>query len=971
MKRLFFLLLATLLVATLYPCTAQTQYSYETVKNDPLNARIYTLSNGLKVYLSVNREQPRIQTYIPVRVGGKNDPDETTGLAHYFEHLMFKGTTHFGTQNYAQEKPMLDRIEQLFEVYRTTRGEAERKALYHQIDSISYEASKLAIPNEYDKLMAAIGSEGSDAYTSYDVTCFTEDIPSNEIENWAKIQSDRFANCVIRGFHTELEAVYEEKNMSLTSDGERAIDSLFHVLFVHHPYGTHTVLGTQEDLKNPSITNIKNYYKKWYVPNNIAICMSGDLDYDKTIAIIDRYFGSLTPNKELQRPIFAPEQEITTPVNKEVTGLEAEQLYMGWRVQGENDVRATDRLNLLSSILSNGTAGLLDLNVNQQQKVLECDAGCYSLADYGMFYMIGRPKEGQSLDEVKNIMLEQMKLLREGKFDESLVSATVANMKLKFQHRLESNDSRASMFVNSFVNGVAWQDYAHEMQRLDSITKEDLVAFAARYLKDNNYVTVYKRQGNPDNIKKMEKPQITPIFTNRDTASNFLKEVQAAEPAPISPVFVDYHKDLTRGTIGSLPLLYKKNDMNDIFTLEYRFEVGSDKDKVLPVAAQYIDYLGTADMSNEQIKKAFYDLACDYRLRLGGDWLYITVSGLAENMAKAASLTEKLMTGAKPDETILTSLKADILKERADSKSNQEANVDCLTNYLMYGAKNPSTDILSADALQKLTGEEVLSHLKGLYGYKHEVLYYGPASQSEVTALVAKIHKTSKNLKAPDTTPTYPIKETKENTVYMAPYDANQVYMRSFTNLEQKYDAKRVPLTTLYNEYFGSGMNGIVFQEMREARGLAYTAYAVMSTPTRLHNPLFFTTFIATQNDKTNDALKEFDEIVNNMPVSQKAFDIAKRSLLTRLRTQRITRRDVIYSYIGARYMGLDYDINKSIYEALGKMTLDDVVKYQQQDVKGRLYNHAILGRESDLDMNTLSKYGRIVHLSTEDIFGY
>ena len=143
-----------LLMAASVSSASLKDYRYETVPNDPLKARIYTLDNGLKVYMTVNKEQPRIQTYIAVRVGGKNDPAETTGLAHYFEHLMFKGTKKFGTQNYEAEKPLLDQIEQQFEIYRKTTDEAERTAIYHKIDSLSYEASKLAIPNEYDKLMA-------------------------------------------------------------------------------------------------------------------------------------------------------------------------------------------------------------------------------------------------------------------------------------------------------------------------------------------------------------------------------------------------------------------------------------------------------------------------------------------------------------------------------------------------------------------------------------------------------------------------------------------------------------------------------------------------------------------------------------------------------------------------------------------------------------------------------------------------
>ena len=302
-----------LLVAiSLGSCTSK--YSYETVPNDPLKARIYTLDNGLKVYMTVNKETPRIQTYIAVRVGGKNDPAETTGLAHYFEHLMFKGTTNFGTQNYEIEKPLLDQIEEQFEVYRKTTDSLERKAIYAKIDSISYEASKYAIPNEYDKLMAAIGANGTNAYTSFDVTCYTEDIPSNQIDNWAKIQAERFENCVIRGFHTELETVYEEKNMSLTRDPRKVYEAVLSSLFPHHPYGTQTVLGTQEDLKNPSITNIKEYYKKWYVPNNMAICLSGDFDPDQMIATIDKYFGGLKPNTDLPKLDLPKETPITAPV---------------------------------------------------------------------------------------------------------------------------------------------------------------------------------------------------------------------------------------------------------------------------------------------------------------------------------------------------------------------------------------------------------------------------------------------------------------------------------------------------------------------------------------------------------------------------------------------------------------------------------------------------------------------------------
>src|SRR3712207_4147316 len=526
-------------------CTSSGKYDYETVPNDPLKARIYTLDNGLKVYLTVNKETPRIQTYIAVRVGGKNDPAETTGLAHYFEHLMFKGTRQFGTQNYEAEKPLLDEIERQFEIYRKTKDEAERKAIYRVIDSLSYEASKYAIPNEYDKLMTAIGSTGTNAYTWYDQTVYQEDIPSNQVENWAKIQADRFGNNVIRGFHTELETVYEEKNMSLTRDMSKVQEAIFSSLFPKHPYGTQTVLGTQDDLKNPSITNIKNYYKQWYVPNNMAICMSGDLDPEATIAIIDKYFGEMKPNPELPVLNLPKEESINEPVVREVMGPDAEMVSLAWRFPGVSD-KEYETMQVISRVLYNGKAGLIDLDLNQQQKVLTGYGYLMGLSDCSALILGGRPKQGQTLEEVRDLMLKEIEKLRMGDFDEKMLEANINNLKLYELQRMENNDGRADMFVRSFINGTSWSDEVTALDRMAKLTKTDIVDFAGKYLKDTNYAVVYKKQGKDPNEKKMSKPEITPIVANRDTASAFLKEIQESKAKPIEPVFLDFEKDMDR-----------------------------------------------------------------------------------------------------------------------------------------------------------------------------------------------------------------------------------------------------------------------------------------------------------------------------------------------------------------------------------------------------------------------------------------
>ena len=541
-------------------------YEYETVKGDPMQTRIYTLPNGLKVYLSVNKEQPRIQTYVAVRTGSRNDPAETTGLAHYLEHLMFKGTRLFGTTDAVKEQPYLDDIERRYEHYRTVTDPEKRRQLYHEIDSVSQIAAQYFIPNEYDKLMAAIGANGTNAYTSNDVTCYVENIPSNEVDNWARIQADRFQNMVIRGFHTELEAVYEEYNMHLTSDFDKEFVALGKKLFPTHPYGTQTTIGTQEHLKNPSITNIKNYFKHYYVPNNVAICMAGDFDPEAVMAIIDKYFGSWKKSEQVKYPYFAPVKDLTAPADTTVIGQEAENVFLGWKMDGSASLQA-DTLDVINLMLANGNAGLIDINVNQKMLCQGVQTGIIDMRDYSQFIMVGQPNEGQSLDEVKAIMLGEIEKLKRGEFSDKLLPSVKNNMKLEFLRSLDSNEIRATSFVNAFVYGRPWKTQVECFDRIAGITKEQIMDFAKRHFTDG-YAIVYKRQGEDPTQKKIEKPAITPIPSNRDLQSALVKEIKESKVKPIEPVFLDYEKDFARTTTKKKqPVYYIQNKQNDPFLL--------------------------------------------------------------------------------------------------------------------------------------------------------------------------------------------------------------------------------------------------------------------------------------------------------------------------------------------------------------------------------------------------------------------
>ena len=973
-KLLKMLGMPALVLAALALGSCSSKYPYETVPGDPLQARIYTLDNGLKVYMSVNKDEPRIQTYIAVRVGGKNDPAETTGLAHYFEHLMFKGTTHFGTQNYEAEKPLLDQIEQQFEVYRQTTDEARRKAIYHTIDSLSYEASKLAIPNEYDKLMAAIGANGTNAYTSFDVTCYTEDIPANQVEEWAKIQADRFRNCVIRGFHTELETVYEEKNMSLTQDNRKVWEATLSALFPHHPYGTQTILGTQEHLKNPSITNIKEYYKVWYVPNNMAICLSGDFDPDQMIQTIDKYFGPLQPNPNLPKLDLPKETDITAPIVREVLGPDAENITLAWRLPAASDPDA-ELMQVVGQILYNGQAGLIDLDLIQQQKTLSAYAYPSLMADYGTFEMAGRPKAGQSLDEVKDLLLGELKKLRDGDFDDALLEATVNNFKLMLQYQLQSNSSRADWFVQSFVNGTDWSNEVSILERASKVTKQQIIDLANKYLRDDNYVAVYKRQGKDPNEKKIDKPQITPIAMNRDTASAFLTQIQAeaAAAAPIEPVFLDYTKDLTQLTAkgGAIPVLYKQNTSDDTFQLVYLFDMGSEQDRYLSLAAQYLEYLGTSDLTPEQVKQEFYRMACSFSVSSGSRRTHVALTGLNEYLPQAMTLFEKLLADAQVNPQAWSNLVADLLKARQDAKLNQSSNFSRLMRYTWYGPEALKLQLTEAE-LKATDPQQLVDRIHGLGSYKHRILYYGPSTTDELLAIIDKQHQTPGTLQdIPAPAYRVTMRQTPETRIFVAPYDAKNLYMIQYSNKGEKFDPAIEPGRQLYDEYFGGGMNSIVFQEMRESRGLAYSAWAGLNAPGYLDQNYYFVSQIATQIDKLMDAVNTFNEIINNMPLSENAFRLAKDAMITRLRTDRITKMNVIWDYLDAEDLGQTVDSRIKLYNDIQNMTLDDAAAFQLQWVKGRTYYYGILGNKKDLDMEALKKIGPVTELTTQDIFGY
>lgn len=961
MKRLLSFLALTLLLV----CGACSRY--ESVQGDPMKTRVYTLKNGLKVYMSVNKDEPRIQTYIAVRVGGKDDPADNTGLAHYLEHMMFKGTEQLGTQSYKAEKPLLSRIDSLFEVYRGLTDPKARAALYEQIDAVSYEASKLAIPNEYDKLMSVIGSEGSNAFTSEDITCYVEEIPSNQVDNWARIQADRFRHCVFRGFHTELEAVYEEKNMTLNDDSEKALDALNAILFPNHPYGLQTVIGTQEHLKNPSLRALRRQKDTYYVPNNMAICLSGDFDPKEMLATIEKYFGDWEPGHVLPDRIRPVKAKLTGSRTREVLGPESEFVLLGWRLPGRNAEDA-EYANLASSILCNGLAGLVDLDLLQPQKVLDVNVSPYDRTDWSLLLAEGYPQQGQTLEEVQELILSEVNRLVAGDFPDQLMEAAKANYRLSIMHSMENNRSRAGLMLNAFSDDRSLKEAVARVRRTETLSKDALVAWAREHLCEDNLGVVYKRTGTDPSVKRIEAPRITPIVTNRDKQSLFFQEIAQTEVRPIEPVFVDYSVDMTVDAYKGMELLYKKNEKNDIATVTFWYDRGLDQLPELHLALDYLRYLGTPDLTPEAFAMGMYSLAGKWSMNVSDNLTTLTVRGLGENIGKLLGMLCDLTEHPVPDPEVLERMKADLIRSRLDDKRRQGACSAALQRYMIYGPEHIRATTLTDQRIRDITSEELMAAIADLLGSKHIILYYGPDSIEKVKEYLSVLR--TEGLR--DVPRSFPKKlQTREPKVFVAQYDSPQFQYLQYSNRGESLIVEQAPYIELFNEYFGAGMNSIVFQEMRESRALAYSAGAKLVRPSFTNDDYYFRATIASQDDKLQKAVEGFSEILEDMPQSQENLEVAKSAILNRIRTQRIHGLSVLFNYLRTRDLGLTVPREKLIYDKVANLTLFDLITTHSDWVRGRTYQYAILGDIKDLDMAYLRTLGPVKVVSEEEMFGY
>lgn len=947
---------------------SSNSYVYETVDGDPLKTRKYVLKNGLSVFMTVNRTAPKIYTCIAIKAGSKHDPKENTGLAHYLEHMLFKGTDKFGTRQYDREKIFLDQIAELYEDYNKTKDEKKRKRIYNEIDSISGIAAKLAIANEYDKMMQHIGAKGTNAYTSFDETVYINEIPSNQIDSWLKIESERFRKPVLRLFHTELEAVYEEKNISLDSDFDRMFEAAMASLFKNHSYGTQTTIGTIEHLKNPSLKAIHEYFDRYYVPNNMGIVLAGNFDPDDMIKKVDNAFKSYE-NKPI-KPLRFPEELVdTTAEIIKLKGLQEPSVFVGYRLP-KSTSENLPYLIAIQELLVNEYAGLFEQNLIKKQKLLSADGDIIRMHDYSVLFFMGEPSENQTLDEVKTLLTAQIDSLKNGKFDEKLLKSILLNLEKDELEEMESNAGRAFSLVNLFVKDLTLADAVLSKEKLRKISKSDLVLFVRNNFK-KDYTVVMKEQVAELPTEKIVKPEITPIEVNRKDNSRFAKDIFDDASKAIMPQFLDFNKDILKSELlPGVDLLQVKNNENKLFKLRYTFEMGRLNDLRLPIAIELMKLSGTANLSPEGVGIEFFNLACDYNVFSSDRVTVIEVSGPEQSFERALSTVEHILSKIQPTENVLKQLITDQLQARKNAKFNQQYIRKALNDFALYGEENPTRFNLSEKQLKKLSVSELTELINKLTSYKHAVSYYGTLESTEVKRLLTKYHKPLMSSLEIPTAKQFVIKEQSGKQVYFTDFNMVQAEI-TWLAKHGPLDTTRLAKSALFNEYFGGGMSSVVFQEIRESKALAYSSYGYFNFPRFKDMPSMAGAYIGTQADKLDSAMFAMNQLILKMPESESLFNASLSALKSQIVSDRTMARDIAPTYLALKRQGLENDTRKIIYPQLNSLTIKDVNDFHMSAFAQGKFVITVVGSSKKISKETLKKYGEVKILKSKKIFGY
>ena len=926
------------------------------------------LSNGMKVWLNVDHSQPKVFGAVVVGAGSVDCPD--TGIAHYFEHIMFKGTPELGTVDYDSEKVYLDSISMKYDELSHTTDAAARKTIQHDINRLNIKASEYAIPNEFNRLTSLYGGSDLNAGTSYDFTFYHNTFSPQFIEQWCELNSHRLIHPVFRLFQGELETVYEEKNMYSDDPGSMMLEQITNKFFAGTPYA-YPIIGNTENLKNPRQSDMVAFYKKYYVASNMGLVLSGDFNPDEVMPLLERTFGRLERGvKPVRDKIVAPaivgqpEEKFLFPMP--LIGMSA----LLFRGPTDYDPDAPAMKVALGLLNNNNKTGLLDELTNKDRVYMTMGLNIGMNQASALAVMVV-PKLLCKVKTAENLCLEQIEKLKNGDFTDEQLLAVKQMIARDNEMELESISKRSELMVAAMSAGVSWDDFMKLNSRIADITRDDVTRVARKYFTDNFY-RFHKKNGRVP-VEQIAKPEYTPVKPQHSAdKSAFAQRLEQIPVRDVAPRLLDFGRDAVKVKMNGGNTLYAgPNPLNNIFTLIINFHKGTLQDKLLSAATEYVGELGTDSLDVKEFGAAMQKIGAEMSFGTDEQQTMLVLKGEEKNIEAALGLLGHFLDRMKPDEEKLKSTKdAAGPTEKSFWDDNTEV-FGALAFKVMHGDRSTYLTRLTTKELKKVKSNELIASIKGLYDTRCDISYSGNLQPSQVAEMITRnlpqLTGVQENpmqeivLQTPQTPTVYVFDMPKSRQTIVGLY-------RPLADVAS--DRDKVCLKA-WGEYFGGGMSSVLFQEVREFRSMAYAAQGVPMTPTlaRSANPCGYLSLVATQADKSMQAVHLLDSLINDMPLNPENMAVARQSLLNDVNNSYPTFRGKPLTIALSERVGHTCDAHTALVEQLPTLSQADIEAFYSQHIKGQPYQLMIVGDVKKLDLKALARYGKVVKVKKDDIY--
>ena len=946
--------------------------SYQSQAEDlnALKVKEYRLENGLTVWLNEDHSQPKVFGAVVVKAGAKDCPD--TGIAHYFEHMMFKGTDRIGTLDYESEKVLLDSIAMKYDELAMTEDTAARARLQKEINELSIRSSEYVIPNEFNRLINRFGGSGLNAATSYDATIYFNTFSPQYMVQWAEINSERLINPVFRLFQSELETVYEEKNMYGDFIGGQVMDTLMARYFGPHPYA-YPIIGSTKNLKNPRLTEMHKFFEDYYVASNMALILSGDFDAQQVMPILEKAFSRIrSGNAPKQEKVMLPpfNGRETMKVKFPIPFIKAMGLgFRGVSANHEDQVALNIAVNLLNN--ANGTGYLDKLMV--EHKLMGALAINESMNEAGILAVAIMPKLLiQSYSSAEKMVWDEINRVKNGDFSDEMFNSLKLEQKRQYASSLENIDSRATIMMNLFSQGKSWNDYLNEVARIESITKEDVVRVAQKYF-SNNYLCVTKSTGKypKDNLPK---PAFSPVVPrNADASSSYAKQLEKIPEQQVAPRIIDFEKDVKTSKLTPLVTLYTTpNPLNDIFTLNISYGIGALEQPELMQLTNYLQLLGTESLSFEQFRSRLQSIGSTLAFDVTPDAFVMKVTGFDNHIDETMELVGDFIRHAKADDKKLRQIVDDAkVSEKAFFKSGDNV-ASALLEQVKYGDQSRYLRKLSLSQIKKLKGKDMLAIYDKVRSVQCDLHYCGTLPVEKVIGTIRQ-HLPLERTTVASNSPYYrELKQYDRPTVFFIDMpDMAQSIVYGYVKGDPVDDKASRHASQLFSVYFGGDMSSLMFQEIREFRSFAYRTSGRYQLPNHAHKGTAgsFTAMLSTQSDKTLDALGVLDSLIREMPLKPERMEAVKQTLVNRINNDYPPFRNLSEKVASARMEGFDRDPAEEFLRDIATMDMQDIIRFYREQICGRPVVYVITGNRKHIDMKKLAEYGTIIKVKKKGIY--